>query len=73
MMMTFIAFVFIVYALVRNLEGETIQGWTSLLVSLWFIGGIVTTSIGVTGLYVGKIYIEVKHRPRYFIEQRLNL
>ena len=73
MMMTFIAFVFIVYALVRNLEGETIQGWTSLLVSLWFIGGIVTTSIGITGLYVGKIYIEVKHRPRYFIEQRLNL
>lgn len=71
--MTFMAFVFIIYALVRNLEGETIQGWTSLLVSLWFIGGIVTTSIGITGLYVGKIYIEVKHRPRYFIEQRLNL
>ena len=73
LIMTFMAFVFIVYALVRNFEGETIQGWTSLLVSLWFIGGIVTTSIGITGLYVGKIYIEVKHRPRYFIEQRLNL
>ena len=64
LIMTFMAFVFIVYALVRNFEGETIQGWTSLLVSLWFIGGIVTTSIGITGLYVGKIYIEVKHRPR---------
>ena len=73
LLMTFIAFVFIIYALVRNAEGETIQGWTSLLVSLWFIGGIVTTSIGITGLYVGKIYIEVKRRPRYFIEQRLNL
>ena len=73
LIMTFMAFVFIVYALVRNFEGETIQGWTSLLVSLWFIGGIVTTSIGITGLYVGKIYIEVKHRPRYFIQQRLNL
>ena len=73
LIMTFMAFAFIVYALVRNFEGETIQGWTSLLVSLWFIGGIVTTSIGITGLYVGKIYIEVKHRPRYFIEQRLNL
>ena len=73
LIMTFMAFVFIVYALVRNFEGETIQGWTSLLVSLWFIGGIVTTSIGITGLYVGKIYIEVKHRPRYFIEQRVNL
>ena len=73
LIMTFMAFVFIDYALVRNFEGETIQGWTSLLVSLWFIGGIVTTSIGITGVYVGKIYIEVKHRPRYFIEQRLNL
>ena len=73
LLMTFMAFVFIIYALVRNAEGETIQGWTSLLVSLWFIGGIVTTSIGITGLYVGKIYIEVKRRPRYFIEQRLNL
>ena len=44
-------------------------GWTSLLVSIWFIGGMVTTAIGIIGEYVGKIYKEVKRRPRYFIEK----
>jgi len=53
------------------LMGNTIQGWTSLLVSLWFIGGITTTGVGITGVYVGKIYNEVKRRPRYFIEQTI--
>ena len=44
-------------------------GWTSLLVSIWFIGGMVTTAIGIIGEYVGKIYKEVKRRPRYFVEK----
>lgn len=68
--MTLISFVMIIFAIVRHVEGETTQGWTSLLVSLWFIGGIITTALGVTGMYIGKIYIEVKHRPRYFIQER---
>ncbi len=68
--MTLISFVMIIFAIVRHAEGETTQGWTSLLVSLWFIGGIITTALGVTGMYIGKIYIEVKHRPRYFIQER---
>ena len=61
----------IFYALYAHITGKTIQGWTSLLVSLWFIGGIVTTSIGVTGIYIGKIYTEAKHRPRYFIQDKI--
>lgn len=69
--MTLISFAMIVFALVRYSEGETTQGWASLLVSLWFIGGIITTALGVTGTYVGKIYIEVKHRPRYFVQERV--
>lgn len=69
--MTFISFVMIVFAIVRYAEGETTQGWASLLVSLWFIGGIITTALGVTGTYIGKIYIEVKHRPRYFVQERV--
>lgn len=68
--MTLISFAMIIFAIVRHAEGETTQGWTSLLVSLWFIGGIITTALGVTGMYIGKIYIEVKHRPRYFIQER---
>ncbi|MBQ8990134.1 MAG: glycosyltransferase family 2 protein [Prevotella sp.] len=47
---------------------RVVQGWTSLMVSLWLIGGIVIISLGVIGNYIGKIYIEVKHRPRYHIE-----
>lgn len=70
LLMTLISFVMIVFALVEHEQGKTIQGWTSMLVSLWFIGGIVTTGVGITGVYIGKIYTEVKQRPRYFIEER---
>lgn len=69
--MTLVAIAMIVFALVEHFEGKTIQGWTSMLVSLWFIGGIITTGVGITGVYIGKIYTEVKRRPRYFIEERV--
>lgn len=69
--MTLVSVVMIVFALVRHFLGDTIQGWTSLLVSLWFIGGMVTTGVGITGIYIGKIYTEVKRRPRYFVEERV--
>lgn len=68
-LMTFISLVMIAFALVRYFEGETNAGWPSLLISLWFIGGIMTTSMGIIGLYVGKIFIEIKRRPRYFVEE----
>lgn len=63
----------IVYAIWAHEHDKTMTGWTSLLVSLWFIGGVVTTGVGITGTYVGKIYTEVKRRPRYFVDKRLNL
>ena len=69
--MTLISLVMIVFGIIRHIEGNTIEGWTSLLVSLWFIGGIITTAMGVTGIYIGKIYVEVKQRPRYFIQERI--
>jgi glycosyltransferase involved in cell wall biosynthesis len=65
-----VAIAIIGYALYAYLTGHTIQGWTSLLISLWFIGGAILTAIGVIGEYVGKIYKEVKRRPRYFIEKQ---
>ena len=64
-----ISLVAIVYGIVMHVEGRTIPGWTSLLVSVWFIGGSVLTGLGIIGEYVGKVYKEVKRRPRYFIEQ----
>lgn len=65
--------IMIVYALVQHANGHTIPGWTSLLISLWFIGGMILIAIGITGIYIGKIYKEVKQRPRYFIEKDVNL
>lgn len=70
--MTLVAMAFIVYALAEHFTGHTIEGWTSMLVSLWFIGGVVTTGVGITGVYIGKIYTEVKRRPRYFVDKKLN-
>lgn len=68
--MTMVSLVMIMFGIIRHIEGNTIEGWTSLLVSLWFIGGIITTAMGVTGIYIGKIYVEVKQRPRYFVQER---
>ena len=71
LVMTLVAIIMIIFALVEHFQGKTIQGWTSMLVSMWFIGGIITTGVGITGVYIGKIYTEVKRRPRYFIEERV--
>lgn len=62
----------IAYALYEHFAGHTIAGWTSLLVSMWFIGGSILLACGVTGEYIGKIYLEVKRRPKYFIDKKIN-
>ena len=64
-----IAILAIFYGLCSYAEGSALPGWTSLLVSVWFIGGAILKACGIIGEYVGKIYKEVKQRPRYFIEQ----
>ena len=61
-----------VYALISYFTGHVVQGWTSLILSIWFLGGIQLLAIGLVGQYIGKIYIEVKHRPRYNIEKVLS-
>ena len=60
-----------VYILVAYFQGRTIQGWASLLFSVWFLGGLLLFSIGVVGEYIGKIYKEVKRRPRYIVEKQI--
>ena len=62
----------LIYSLIRHFMGATIVGWTTLMVSLWAIGGLILLSLGVVGEYIGKIYLETKARPRYIIEQFLN-
>lgn len=60
-----------IYTLIRYFTGETIEGWTSLMLSIWFCTGILLLGMGILGEYVGKIYIEVKKRPRYKVAERL--
>lgn len=71
LLMILITLVAIIYGIISYAKGDTIPGWTSLLVSTWFIGGVVITSVGIIGEYVGKIYTEVKRRPLYLVEQVL--
>lgn len=65
----FISFCAIVYGLLAWAQGRAISGWTTLFVSLWFIGGAILVACSIIGEYVGKIYVEVKRRPRYIIEK----
>ena len=67
----FIALITSAYILVSYLSGNVVDGWTSLISSLWFIGSLILISLGVVGEYIGKIYIEVKARPRYNIERTI--
>lgn len=62
----------LIYSLIRHFMGATIVGWTTLMVSVWAIGGLILLSLGVVGEYIGKIYLETKARPRFIIESFLN-
>ncbi|MBQ7614938.1 MAG: glycosyltransferase family 2 protein [Butyrivibrio sp.] len=62
----------LIYSLVRYFTGHTIPGWTTTVLSVWAIGGLIMISLGVIGEYIGKIYLETKHRPRFLIESYLD-
>lgn len=65
-----VAFLMIIYALVSYFTGNVVSGWASSLIATCFLGGIQLISLGVIGEYVGKIYMETKGRPRYIIGER---
>ncbi|BDG45810.1 MULTISPECIES: glycosyltransferase family 2 protein [Parageobacillus] len=60
-----------IYALAVKLLGHAESGWTSIIISIWFIGGLLLMGIGLIGEYIGKIYQEVKRRPRFTVEKTL--
>ncbi len=66
-----IAFAMFIYVIVSLFTNHTAVGWSSLMCSIWFIGGFLMISMGILGSYIGKIYLESKHRPRYYIEKSL--
>lgn len=68
----FISIIMLVWSVVGYFNGTTVTGWSSLMVSIWAIGGLLILSLGVVGEYVGKIYLESKERPRFIIEKNLD-
>ncbi len=67
-----IAFCIFIYVIISLLSNHYTSGWASLMLSVWFIGAVITLSIGVVGIYIGKIYMEVKKRPLFRISERLD-
>lgn len=67
-----VSLLMLLWALIAHLTGSSVAGWTSLMGSIWLIGGIQLLSLGVIGEYIGKIYSETKARPRFIIQQVLN-
>lgn len=67
----FVSVVILIYGLVRWIGGNTVSGWTSLLFSIWALGGLQLLMLGIVGEYVGKAYLEAKRRPRYIISETL--
>lgn len=68
-LVSLVSFVIGSTALMQKLLGHTIEGWASVMVGLFFMGGVQLLCIGILGEYIGKIYVEVKNRPSYFIEK----
>ena len=65
-----IGFLGVLWAIIQAVRGATVAGWASIICIVCFLGGIQLLSIGVIGEYIGKIYLESKHRPRYIISER---
>ena len=63
--------ILIVQAFISHLLGKTVTGWTSIVISIWFVSGVHLISLGIIGEYIGKLYIEVKERPIYIVEESL--
>lgn len=66
-LLTFLSFIFEVYLIVRRLMYDIPMGWTSIMVAIVFLSGLVFANLGLLGLYIGRIYDEAKHRPLYII------
>ncbi len=71
MLFLFIAFCIGIYVAYSIIKGTAVLGWSSLILSIWLVGGFIIFSIGIAGMYIGNIYTEVKRRPLYHIQEIL--
>ena len=69
-LISLIGIIGIIWVLVRAFTGHTVTGWASMMCVIFFMGGIIMLSLAIIGEYVGKTYMETKHRPRYIISER---
>lgn len=68
---SFVSFIYIIYIIFRKLFFDiSLEGWSSLIVSIWFLGGLILFSIGIIGIYVSKIFIETKQRPYTIVRKK---
>ncbi len=65
-----ISLIMMILTLVDHIRGVTVPGWSTLTISIWFLGSVQLLSLGVIGEYVGRTYMETKNRPRYFISEK---
>lgn len=72
MLVFLVGLVYAIYAIVKHFNGQTIPGWTSLLVTVLLVGGIQLLSLGIIGEYLARIFHESKSRPLYFIKDQVN-
>lgn len=71
-LMTFVSVIAFIWAFISKIVGHTELGWSSIVCSIWLIGGIQLMCLGIIGEYIGKIYAEVKQRPRFIVADFLN-
>lgn len=71
LIMIFISIIELIYVIYTYFSGNTVPGWASIILSIWFTSGCILTGLGIIGEYIGKLYIEAKKRPRYNIESIL--
>ncbi len=71
-LITLFSILVLIYSLIVKIIGQAVSGWTFIVCSIWFVGGLQMLSLGIIGEYIGKIYNETKHRPRYIISENLD-
>ncbi len=70
-MLIYVGIAMLIYTLISVCSGNAVAGWGSMMCSLWILGGLILVALGIVGEYSAKIYIEVKARPRYIIEETI--
>ncbi len=73
LLVSLLALLMLSWSIVVNIFGGAIPGWTSTVAPLYLLGGVQLLFLGIVGEYIGKIYTEVKNRPRYIVQETINL